>query len=360
MNIVFVLPQLKTGGGVRVIIELANILVKTDKVSIVLPNSDNQCSFFIDEKVQIIKVGKTASSKIQKIKNMLKVPLYVKNNFAHDCIIVTDPIQSLLFLPFSFKKIFRYIQADDYRIFDDMMLLKNRLFLNIYKFLTKLSYQKEMKYFFNSTYSYEQFKKLHKKEITKEIVHPSLNHKNFYPQKRVSSEKLNIALITRKHPIKRFQDFIDAYKMLEHSSKIKIENVFIITQDNLDGFELFDFKVIHPKDDKEIASILNKSDIFVFCSLWEGFGLPPLEAMACGCGVITSDAKGVNEYAKDSFNCMIYPPKDISRLKDSLESLINNHDFLNKIQKNAILTAEKFSWENSAKQLKNILKRCDG
>jgi len=355
MNIVFVLPQLKTGGGVRVIVELANILVQKHQVSIIVPNTLDSCSFDIDKKISIQKIGKKPKNKLQKIKNMLKLPYFIYKTHKKSTIIITDPIQSLLFLPYRFKSIFRFVQADDYRIFDDLMLLKNRVFLTIYKVLTKLSYKKKMTYFFNSNYTYERFVQIKNEFVPKLIVHPSINHKYFFPKTKDIKDKVNIALITRVHPIKRFQDFIDAYKLLAQKEKQMIEDIFIITQDDLSSFELFDFKVIKPKNDKEIADIFRKSDIFVFSSLWEGFGLPPLEAMGCGCAVITSDAKGVNEYAKDQKNALIYPPKDTDALKRCLTTLINDKELLKKLQKNAILTAKEFSWEKSAKQLENIL-----
>ena len=308
-KIVFVLPQIKTGGGVRVIVELANILCKSYQVYIVIPNSKIDCTFFIDKRIVIKKVGKLATNKLSKLLNLIKVPSFLKREFKDDFIIITDPIQAITFLPYSFKNLFRFIQADDYKIFDDLLLLKNRFNLFIYKFLTKLSYQKNHSFFFNSDYTYEMFLKVSKRDdIEKKIVHPAINYKLFYPPKMPkNNEPLTIAYIARKHPLKRFDDFIASFKRLDTNLK-----VYVISHDDLSSFDTKDFTQICPKDDSEIADILRQSDIYVFTSLWEGFGLPPLEAMACGCAVVSSDAKGINEYAKDEKNALIYPPANNS------------------------------------------------
>ncbi len=55
---------------------------------------------------------------------------------------------------------------------------------------------------------------------------------------------------------------------------------------------------------------MNISHIFISTSWWEGFGLPSLEAMACGCALILTDAGGVNEYAIANENCLMYEPKN--------------------------------------------------
>lgn len=351
-KIIFVLPQLKTGGGVRVIVELANILCKNHQVFIIIPNTKIECTFFIDKKIIIQKVGQTPKNKLTKLLNLIKLPNYLKNNHNDAYIIITDPIQALTFLPYSFKNLFRFIQADDYKIFDDLLLLKNNFNLFIYKTLTKLSYKKNINFFFNSSFSYEMFIKTSKRyDIKKQIVHPSINHDIFYPPKKSkNSEKITIAYIARKHPIKRFDDFINSYNILN-----KKPNVVIISHDNLSNFEIQNFKLISPKDDKEIADVLRGSDIFVFTSLWEGFGLPPLEAMACGCAIISSDVKGINEYAKNNINALIYPPKNIKELTLRIEELIKNHKKRENLQKEAIKTSKEFSWEKSANKLLELM-----
>lgn len=358
-KIVFVLPQLKTGGGVRVIVELSNILVKEYEIIFVMPNVKSDCGFFIDENIKIVKVGKTSSSIFKKLLNIYKMFSYLKRYHKEDFIITTDPIISPLFTFFRFKKLYRYIQADDYRIFDDLLLLKNRFFLYIYKTLTKISAKDDINYLFNSTFTYERFISLRGESLPKRVVHPAINHEFFNAKKRVfDNGKLNICLIARKHPMKRFSDFIEVWQNIKNTTVVKenISKVFILSHDDLSQFDIKDFERIVPKDDKEIAFYLNKSDIYVFTSQWEGFGLPPLEAMGCGCAVIASDAKGINEYAVDGYNALIYEPCDTKALKERILKLCNDRELLKSLRQNGINSAKEFSWHRSSLVLINYLK----
>jgi len=359
-KIVFVLPQLKTGGGVRVVVELSNALVqKYDyDVRIVIPHVQSDCSFFIDPNIVIEKIGKKAHSPFAKIKNILQMFFHLQKNYKDEIIITTDPIFSPMFMFFRFSKLYRYVQADDYRIFDDLLLLKNRFFLAIYKFFTKLSYKQNITYIFNSKFTHKKFVELKGKEVKNHIVHPSINHKSFYSNDLATAkDEVSLCLIARKHPMKRFEDFLTVYRRIEKREDIKkkIKKVFIISHDDLSQYDLKGMTLIVPSNDKEIADTMRKSDIYIFTSIWEGFGLPPLEAMACGCAVVASDAKGINEYARDGENALFYPPENTNILEQKLLKVIEDKALREKLQTNAIKTAKTFSWEKSAKQLLTAL-----
>ncbi len=357
-KIIFVLPQLKTGGGVRVIVELSNILVSEYNVLFVMPNIKSDCSFYIDENIKIVKIGKEAKSSVGKLSNILKMMFFLRKNYKNEVVITTDPIISPLFIFFRLKKLYRYVQADDYRIFDDLLLLKNRFFLSVYKAFTKIAAKDNINYIFNSTFTYEMFVELRGESVPKRIVHPAINHTVFNAKKRVCNrEKLNVCLIARKFPMKRFSDFTKVWQEIKEKKEIQenISEVYILSHDDLSRFDMSDFVQIIPKDDKEISYYLNKSDIYIFTSQWEGFGLPPLEAMSCGCAVIASDAKGINEYAVNGYNALIYEPGDTKALKNSILKLCEDRELLLKLQKNGALSAKEFSWQKSALSLKRFL-----
>ena len=361
-KIVFVLPQLKTGGGVRVITELSNVLVKKYDVRIVIPFGKSECTFYIDPAIKIEAIGEPGGGVRKKVGNIVKMFRYVQKRYRNEKVITTDPIFSALFFFFPLKRLCRYVQADDYRIFDDLLLLKNRFFLTLYKMMTKLSYRADICYFFNSTYTWRQFVRTSGREVPKKIVHPAINHAVFHPRGRVLEEgKLRLCLIARKHPMKRFEDFVTVWERIKQIPEVrkKIAGVYVISHDDLSAWNLEDFTMVVPQKDEEIADTMRRSDIYIFTSLWEGFGLPPLEAMACGCAVVASDAKGIDEYAIDGKNALIYPPADTEKLQAALLRLIEDESLRSELSQNAIETARNFSWERSAQALEKILKEYD-
>lgn len=356
-KIVFVLPSIKTGGGNRVVIELANqLIIQNINVDIVYPNNSTDINTFeVSEKVSFIKIGKNSISKIDKLKNLFTTFSYLNKNYKNEIIIFTDPIMSLFISIVRNNKLYRFIQADDYRIFDDLLVLKNKFFLIIYKVLTKISYLYKVEYLFNSKYSFDKFIEVSKRDdIAYNLVHPSINKRVFFNQNIRKDNEINICIVARKHPLKGFIDFIKPF----HGGNIHgIDNVFVISHDDLSDFDLSNVTLIKPKNDEEIAYYMNISHIFVSTSWWEGFGLPPLEAMACGCAVLLTDAGGVNEYAVPNENCLMYEPKKQEELVDKLNLLIKDRKLQKKLSNNALHSVENFSWKNSKKQLLDIVNR---
>lgn len=354
----FLLLQLKTGGGVRVIVELANKAVEHGyDVSIIYPNiKEDNISFKIDKKVKLEKIGKSSF----KVLNFINFFSYIRRK-KDEIIITTDPIVSLFtrIFPKKCKKI-RFCQGNDYELFDDLRVLKNKVNLYFYKILTKFSYKdKGTEYVFNSKIVYEKFlENSQRNDIPLRIIHPSVNNQIFFNQEIRKKDEINIGIVARKNPSKGFYEFLKAIDLLENNIKKKINSLYIISHDDLSEFKLEkreNIKIITPKNDIEIASAYNNCHIFVSASWFEGFGLPPLEAMKCGCAVITSDSKGVNEFAIDGENCLMFQPKNVEQLKERLEYLILNSEKREELQ-NAYLKLQKdFSTEDMYKQMELIL-----
>lgn len=353
-KVIFLLLSIKTGGGNRVVIELANELVLQDmQVDIVYPNNSTDVNTFdVSKKINFIKIGNSANGKIDKLKNLFSVFNYLSKNYKKENIIFTDPIMSLFIPIVRNNNLYRFIQADDYRIFDDLMILRNKCFLALYKILTKLSYRYEVRYLFNSKYTYKKFVEIAKKDIEYKLVYPSVSHEVFFNKDIRKTTEVNICLVARKHPLKGFIDFI---KPFNAGNMHEISNVYIISHDDLSDFDLSNVTLIKPKNDEEISYYMNISHIFISTSWWEGFGLPPLEAMACGCAVILTNAGGVNEYAVPYENCLMFEPKDQKQLILHIETLVSDIDLRNKLSQNAIKKSKTFSWQKSANQFREVL-----
>ena len=96
-------------------------------------------------------------------------------------------------------------------------------------------------------------------------------------------------------------------------------------------------------DDQDLAPLYSGAAAFVYPSLCEGFGLPPLEAMQCGVPVICSNATSLPEVVGDA--ALLVEPTDTDAWCQSLLSLYSNETLRNELAQKSLRRAETFSWE---------------
>jgi len=113
----------------------------------------------------------------------------------------------------------------------------------------------------------------------------------------------------------------------------------------------------HFRPTKELLGLYNESSIFVLPSLVEGMGLPPLEAMACGCAVVVTDCGGTREYIVDGVNGLVCPIKDAECLFNKVLYLLNNESKRKEIVENGLKTAKQFSYEQMVEDFLKIIKQ---
>ncbi|HOI71132.1 MAG TPA: glycosyltransferase family 1 protein [Methanobacterium sp.] len=128
-------------------------------------------------------------------------------------------------------------------------------------------------------------------------------------------------------------------KILNLVKKLKLEKDVIFT-----GFIAADV----------LPLLYNAADLFIFPSLYEGFGLPPLEAMACGCPVITSKTSSLPEVVGDAG--LMVNPKSKYELKDAMKTLLINSNLRTELIKKGINRSKKFTWKRCAKKTLNVYK----
>jgi glycosyltransferase involved in cell wall biosynthesis len=100
--------------------------------------------------------------------------------------------------------------------------------------------------------------------------------------------------------------------------------------------------------DEDLPALYRAARAFVYPSLFEGFGLPPLEAMACGTPVVTSDISSLPEIAGDA--ALLIDPNDEHALANALIEIMNNDRLRAELREKGIAQAKKFTWRDAAEK----------
>jgi glycosyltransferase involved in cell wall biosynthesis len=100
--------------------------------------------------------------------------------------------------------------------------------------------------------------------------------------------------------------------------------------------------------DEDLPAIYSAADLFVFPSLYEGFGLPPLEAMACGTPVVCSNTASLPEVVGDA--AIMVDPHDVEALAEAMHSVLTDPDLAEDLRRRGLERAARFTWERTARE----------
>lgn len=125
----------------------------------------------------------------------------------------------------------------------------------------------------------------------------------------------------------------EGLKLVEYAKTLSFNNNIVFT-----GFIEDDF----------LPTLYNGAELFVYPSLYEGFGLPPLEAMSCMTPVITTNVTSIPEVTKDS--CILIDPNNINALQNMILKLLNNKTLRDELAKKGYERSKDFSWRKTAEK----------
>lgn len=115
-------------------------------------------------------------------------------------------------------------------------------------------------------------------------------------------------------------------------------------------------KMIGYIPDEELPYLYNKAMCFVFTSQYEGFGLPPLEAMSCGCPVITSTSASLPEIVKDAGLTVQWDSEE--EHIDAYQKIYNNEELREEMRVRGVERAKYFSWDECALKMLTKMDEC--
>ena len=207
------------------------------------------------------------------------------------------------------------------------------------------------------------------------MIYNGLDHARFFPVAREEAK----TFVARKHGLR--QPFFLYVARLEHPAKnharlIEAFNEFKAETRSdwqlvLGGSDWHGAEVIHalvrrsplardirclgfvPEGD--LPAWYRAADVFVYPSLFEGFGLPPIEAMACGCPVISSTRGSLGEVVGDA--AVIIDPEDVNSLKREMSRLATDEVARNHWREAGLKRAQCFNWDKTAAATLNVFAR---
>lgn len=171
-------------------------------------------------------------------------------------------------------------------------------------------------------------------------------------------------IVSTLEPRKNFKLAIEAYIRLD--TKIKEQYPLVIV--GMGGWEVSQFaqdfeklrrqgylRLLGYVANEELPMLYSAAKIFIYPSVYEGFGLPPLEAMACGTPVITSNVSSLPEVVDDA-GIMVSPHDDVG-LYEKIMQLLEDSVLLDDLSQKSIERAKLFTWEKCARQTVDVYRR---
>lgn len=179
---------------------------------------------------------------------------------------------------------------------------------------------------------------------------------NEFFDKKIKREKNTILYVGSEHKRKNIELIIKAIALLAK----EIPDIQLVkvgeAQDNKNRKKLqllaknigVENRIIWKDYIDNLADEYNKAAVFVFPSLYEGFGFPVLEAMASGCPVICSNRTSLPELAGDA--AVYINGEDEKELADAIKKVLRSQQLQEKLQKKGLTQAKKFTWEKCAEE----------
>lgn len=243
----------------------------------------------------------------------------------------------------------KFYFAQDYEVWSGNKKNKER---------ARNSYNLGLKIIVNSTWLKDKLKKEQGVNVEAVILHAP-NHNQFFPEKiERKDDSIRILMPYREERRKGIKEGLAAIELV----KKKYPNIKLVLFDKKPIGENLGNEII--KDSRShllpiidrLRRLYNSCDIFLYPTLEEGFGMPPMEAMACGIPVVTTTAGAIPEYTIAGKTALICKPGDVKSMAEKIIELIESPEKRKEIAKQGREYIQRFRWENAASRLEEIFK----
>jgi GT2 family glycosyltransferase len=206
------------------------------------------------------------------------------------------------------------------------------------------SYRKEFHYLTDASWTAKQLQGL---GLVATVVPPGIDHRIFRPQSVARRPDLLLS-VGRRHPLKNLALTLEAYRRLARRPALYLFGI-----DPEAGQGLAERYLFAPTDE-EVAGLYATATAFVLTSIHEGYGLPILEAWACGCPVICTDADGNMDFCRDGENCLIVPKDDPAHLARTIENLLGDPELQDRLRAGGFATVRDYTWVRATRLLEEF------
>jgi glycosyltransferase involved in cell wall biosynthesis len=163
-----------------------------------------------------------------------------------------------------------------------------------------------------------------------------------------------VLMLYHDDPRKGAADGIEALARLrERLPRVRVRMCGTVRPRSLPTWIPFEF---HPRD-VDLRRLYSTSAVFLYPSRYEGFGLPPLESMACACPVVTTGVGAVSEFATNRSNALVVPPGDVPNMTNALEEVLGNPPLRATLSARGLETARYYALTRTAPLFSEALTR---
>jgi len=194
------------------------------------------------------------------------------------------------------------------------------------------------------------------------VVYPAIDKNLFQPQNQKEIDRIKrkyqlnnyLLAVSTQEPRKNFHRIINAFRQLKKSSlQLAIAGKTGWGKKNKTAGRN-NIKILGYVPDKDLPALYNGAKIFLYPSLYEGFGMPILEAQACNCPVITSNISSMPEIAGDG--AVLINPEKTNEIKKAIETISRNENLRKDLITKGQANVKRFSWKKCATlALQNLL-----
>lgn len=183
----------------------------------------------------------------------------------------------------------------------------------------------------------------------------------FKPQNKVQKGNYILGVGTFE-PRKNFEGLIRSFSRLKRQYRIKEKLIIVGKQ----GWFLKDIANLQKEygtdilfkgyvDENELVELYQLAKVFIYPSFYEGFGLPVIEAMACGCPVITSNHSSLPEVGGAA--ALYVNPEDTDQISRKIYQVLSDQNLQEEMTRKGIMQVSKFSWEKCAEKTVQVYKK---